>query len=88
MADQRHAGGDAPRGGRPEPATAAEVAALQNVYARLSDLLTALREARARVSQDDLLAVINAEIDRQLAADDALRRAMEAATGRPVQDPY
>ena len=85
---QRHAGGDAPRGGRPEPATAAEVAALQNVYARLSDLLTALREARARVSHDDLLAVITTEIDRQLAADDALRRAMEAATGRPVQDPY
>ena len=64
------------------------MAALQDVYAHLSDLLTARREARARVSHEDLLAVITTEIDRQLAADDALRRAMEVATGRPVQDPY
>ena len=72
MADQRHAEDAASRSRPPSPATAAEVAALQDVYARLSDLLT----------------VITTEIDRQLAADDALRRAMEVATGRPVQDPY
>jgi hypothetical protein len=88
MADPRHAEGDSSPGRQAPPATAAEVAALQSVYARLSDLLTALREARARVSHEHLLAVINTEIDRQLAADDALRRAMETATGRPVQDPY
>jgi hypothetical protein len=88
MADQRHAEDAASRGRKPQPATAAEVAALQDVYARLSDLLTALREARARVSHEDLLTVITTEIDRQLAADDALRRAMEVATGHPVQDPY
>ncbi len=88
MADQRHAEDAASRSRPPSPAKAAEVAAQQDVYARLSDLLTALREARARVSHEDLLAVITTEIDRQLAADDALRRAMEVATGRPVQDPY
>jgi hypothetical protein len=87
-ADQQRAGDAAPQRRRPRAATAAEVAALQQVYARLSDLLTALREARAGIRNEDLLAAVNAEIDRQLAADDALRRALEAATGRPVQDPY
>ena len=69
-------------------ATADEVAALQGVYERLAALLTALREARARIHHPELLAVINAEIDRQLEADAALRRAMVDATGQPVQDPY
>ena len=69
-------------------ATAAEEAALQTVYQRLAALLTALREARAGVRHPELLAVINAEIDRQLEADAALRRAIVDATGQPVQDPY
>jgi hypothetical protein len=68
--------------------TAAEAAALQAVYARLGDLLAALRDARARIRHPDLLAVVNAEIDRQLEADATLRRAIVDATGQPVQDPY
>jgi hypothetical protein len=73
---------------KPAAPAAAEAAALQAVYGRLSDLLSALRDARARIHHPDLLAVINAEIDRQLEADAALRRAIVDATGQPVQDPY
>jgi len=74
----------------PEPraATAAEAAALQRVYERLTDLLGALRAARGEIHNSALLAVVNAEIDRQLEADAALRRAVVDFTGKPVQDPY
>jgi hypothetical protein len=68
--------------------SAAEAAALQAVYVRLADLLSALRQAQGQIRDPGLLAVINAEIDRQLEADAALRKAIVEHTGQPVQDPY
>jgi hypothetical protein len=65
-------------------ATPAEAAALQGVYAKLSDLLTTLRLARGHIHHPELLAMINGEIDRLLAADDALRQAIVDFTGQPV----
>ena len=73
---------------RPEQATAAEVAALAAVYGRLSDLLNALRDARTKIHQEALLAVVDAQIERQLQTEDQLRRAFVDYAGRPVQDPY
>ncbi len=72
----------------PRQATAAEAEAMRAVYAQLAALLDALREARSKVHHPQLLAVVNEQIDRQLAADDALRRAIVEYTGRPVEDPY
>jgi nitrate/nitrite-specific signal transduction histidine kinase len=77
-------------GSRQEPrqATEDEGEALQAVYRQLAELLTTLRAARSRIRHPALLAVINEEIDRQLEADTALRKAMVDFTGRPAQDPY
>jgi hypothetical protein len=61
---------------------------MEAVYARLADLLNALRDARATVHHPALLAVINEQIDRQLEADTQLRNAIVEHTGKPVQDPY
>jgi hypothetical protein len=70
------------------PATAAEAEALTTVYARLTDLITALRQARGRIRHPQLQALVDAEIDRQLEADGALRQALLDATGKPPVDPY
>ena len=72
----------------PKPATDAEAATLQRVYEKLAELLMTLREARSHIRHPELLAIVNAEIDRQLEADAALRQAVVEYTGRPVQDPY
>ena len=69
-------------------ATEGEAAALAAVYEKLAELLDALRDARAQVRHEALLAVINDEIDRLLAADDQLRKAIVEYTGKPVGDPY
>jgi hypothetical protein len=73
---------------QPPPATAAEAEAFTTVYARLTDLITALRQARGRLRHPQLLALVDAEIDRQLEADGALRQALLDATGKPLVDPY
>ncbi|MGH2353047.1 MAG: hypothetical protein ACRDI2_17100 [Chloroflexota bacterium] len=73
---------------QPKPATAAEAAAMNAVYEKLADLLTAMRDARARVRHPELLAIVNEQIDRQLEADAQLREAIVEYTGQPVQDPY
>jgi hypothetical protein len=67
---------------------AAEVAALAAVYGHLPDLLNALRDARTKIHQEALLAVVDAQIERQLQTEEQLRRAFVDCTGRPVQDPY
>lgn len=72
----------------PNQANGAEAAALQAVHEKLGDLLTTLREARGRIRHPELLAIVNAEIDRQLEADAALRQAIVDFTGKPAQDPY
>lgn len=69
-------------------ASAAEAEAMRAVYAQLVALLDALREARSKLHHPQLLAVVNEQIDRQLEADNALRRAIVEYTGRPVEDPY
>ena len=72
----------------PKQATAAEAAALNTVYEKLIELQTALRDARSKVRHPELLAVVNQQIDHQLAADDQLRKAIVDYTGKPVIDPY
>jgi|GEM_PF-7132080 len=69
-------------------ASAAEAEVMRAVYAQLVTLLDTLREARSKLHHPQLLAVVNEQIDRQLEADDALRRAIVEYTGRPVEDPY
>jgi hypothetical protein len=69
-------------------ATPAEAEALIAVYAKLTDLLNALRDARSAIHHEALLAVVNEQIDRQLEADTQLRNAIVDYTGKPVVDPY
>ena len=69
-------------------ASTAEAAAINAVYEKLTDLLNALRDARIRIHHPELLAVVNDQIDRQLQADDQLRKAIVEWTGKPVVDPY
>ena len=69
-------------------ATAAEAAALNAVYEKLTDLLNALRDARIKVHHAELQALLNEQIDRQLQADDQIRTAILEHTGKPVIDPY
>lgn len=66
----------------------ADAAALEALSERLSDLLTALRDTRGKVHHPALQAVLDDQIDRQLAADTRLREAILQHTGRPVNDPY
>ena len=68
--------------------TAAESAAITAVYQKLGELQNTLRDARIRIHHAELLAVINEQIDYQLAADDRLRKAIVETTGKPVEDPY
>jgi hypothetical protein len=69
-------------------ATAAEAQALKTVYQKLSDLLDALRDARAQIHHEALQELINTQIDRQLEAEEQLRTAFVDYTGQPVQEGY
>ena len=73
---------------RPIHATATEAQALNAVYAKLSELLNALRDARVRVRHEELSALLNEEVDRLLEVDTRLREAILDYTGKPVEDPY
>ena len=69
-------------------ATAADAAVLNGVYEKLADLLNALKDARSKVHHPELQALLDAQIDHQLRADDQFRAAILEYTGKPVVDPY
>lgn len=76
-------------GGRgPKHATAGEAAAVTAVYEKVSDLLNTLRDARMRVHHQALLAIIDQQIDVQLGAEDAIRKALAEYADKTVVDPY
>lgn len=69
-------------------ATAAEAEALRTVYQRLSDLLDVLRDAHAKIHNEDLQKLIDEQVDRQLENEEQIRTAIVEYTGQPVQEGY
>lgn len=69
-------------------ATAAEAQAVKQVHQKVTELLDALRDARAAIHHETLSALINRQIDRQLEAEEQLRDAYVESVGQPIQDPY
>jgi hypothetical protein len=69
-------------------ATAAETAALQDVYAKLTDLLNALRDAQLQIHDSALSGLIDDQIERQLEVDRLLRDTILEYTGKPLEEGY
>ena len=71
-------------------ATAAEAAAVDAVYRRMSALLEELHISREQVGHPDLLAVLDDLVDRQIELEGTLRVAIQTycGPGHGAEEPY